>query len=756
MTRQAGLLCLAALFWLLAVPVWAQEQSRSSIMPPRPPAPSPMTRDFKLEKIGLEAVADGQKIQCTLKYVLYNPGSRDIEVDFLAPLPEGGTVTGLTLMNGQTEMPGQVYTKDEAWAIYRDIVAKRRDPALLEYAGHNTFRARVFPVPPGQRQTLELNFDYLAPKSDGQVSLNFPLAGPLTLGQTPEQDIQVRFKDQPGLGGFYSPLPGVKIEHQKSREALATLTSGPGPALDYFRLHYQTDSGPMGGLILSHKPNKDEDGFFLLMADPDLPVGEAGKTAKNVVFALDKSGSMNGPKFQQAKEALEFVLERLEPKDSFGLVDYNGNVSAWKSELAEMTPENRRSAQDYVRNLRSGGSTNIEKALETSFELFQASDQPNYIVFLTDGRPTSGQTNEIKLAEAAKGFNKKGARLFVFGVGHDVNARLLDRLSGQAGGFSIFVEPEENLETKVSSFFTRLTTPALVKPTLAVSRPVNRVLPETPPDLFVGQQMVLVGRYPKGGPATLTLSGRQGGKVKKYEFKADLAEGPTLDGQFIASLWAQRRIGELIDQIDLEGGQPNPELVEELVQLSKQYGILTPYTSFLALEDQPLTNSAALAPMAARNLSIMSETVGAGANAQRAYKGEMKQAAAPAKVAGTSAADRQRLQDMAQMDLSVQNMTLNSGGVSLDAGAPQSPGSGAALSPPNQWAGRTFFLKSGRWQAEDLTDDDLKNLKSIKQLSEEYYALAQALKPEEMIWLIQTEPVAFKHQGISYLIEPAD
>ena len=764
--RLVGVVCgLAAL--LMASIGYAQEAERSVVV-----APSPRPQSFVLEKIGLNVVIDGQKAACTLKYVIYNSTNSPLEVDFLAPLPSGGTVTGLTLFDGKNEMPGKVYNKEEALGIYREIVSKMKDPALLEYAGRDTFRARIFPVPAKGRQTLYLNFDYLVPKSDGQVGFSFPLAGPMIQGGIPQQDINLVIKDTPGLGGIYSPLAGVEVEHQPGQDAVVTYKSGDTAPPKIFNLYFQTESASLGGLILSHKPDKDEDGFFLFLADPGLSSSGQEPVAKNVVFALDKSGSMSGNKFKQAQQALRFILERLDARDNFNLVDYNAKVFAWKPELMDMSPENRKSALAYVDNLRSGGATNIEDALKRSFKLAGDKSRPNYVIFLTDGQPTVGEENEMKLAEIAKKANPEGsARLFAFGVGHDVNARLLDRLSGQAGGSSVFVEPDEDLEAKVSSFFGRIDSPVLTRPELVSGRQVNRVMPEDLPDLFIGQQMVVVGRYPKGGETTFTLTGKVGDKAEKFEYKARLADGPTDDGQFIASVWAQRRIGELIDQIDLAGGKPNKELVEELTALSKKYGILTPYTSFLALENQKITESAALTPMVTDNLSIMSETVGSGANAQRAIKAEMKVASSDqfsnSKI-GESNSNLLRssyFEDMAQLDKQVAASSSapstygwDAGGAALggqydrdQSGAP----SRSRLTPPNQWAGQTFFFKNGQWQAENLSDEDLKKTTAIKQFSEEYYTLAKKLKPEEMVWLTQKEPVVFQRDGVNYLIEPA-
>lgn len=715
---------------LTSVPAMAQSSRDAVVIPPT------TNQNFVLEKIGLDVIVDGQKAKCTLKYVIYNPGNRDIEVDFLAPLPEGGTVTGLVLFDGKQEMKGNVYNKDEALKIYQQIVSALKDPALLEYAGRDTFRARIFPVPANGRQTLELRFDYLVPKNDGQLAFSFPIAGPMTQGREPLQDIHVVIKNSPSLSGIYSPIAGTEIKHKAGEDATIAFQSENAPAMDLFRLFFKTDAGPMGGLVLSHKPEKDEDGFFLFLADPALTVNDKDKVAKNVIFVLDKSGSMSGSKFKQATDALQFILERLDDRDSFNLVDYNGSIASWKPELMNMNADNRRSAQTYIDNLRAGGMTNIEGALKTSFKMINDPNQPNYIIFLTDGQPTEGEQNEMKLAEIAKTVNiNDKARLFSFGVGYDVNARLLDRLSGQAGGTSVFVKPDENLEASVSSFFAKITTPALTRPALTGTLNTNRVLPEVLPDIFTGQQLVVVGRYPKGGETSFTLTGRNGDKTETYTYKVNLANGPTDDGQFIASLWAQRRIGELLDQIDMKGGQPPKELMDELVELSKKYGVLTPYTSFLALEDQTFDDREKLSRMATENIQIMNETVGQSANFQREVKGDLKMAQAPAPTK-SSGKDSAAFEMMASMDKQV----AQSGTTKMQA--------------PNNWANQTFFYKNNQWQAENVIDADLKNATNIKQLSDEYFELAKELKPEEMVWMTQKEPVVFNHNGKIYLIEP--
>ena len=730
------LFSLLAFMILLPTHGFAQRITSDGALP-MPPPPQ-LRQSYQVEELVLEVEVVGQKADCSLRTIIRNTGNSVLEMDYLAPLPAGGAVSGLTLIADGKEMPGEMYERDKAQAIYQQIVANLRDPALLEYAGRDTYRARIFPIPPKETRTLDLRFVYLLPKEGDEVSLQIPLAGPLTIDKTVgRQEVIIKIKDTPGLNNIYTPAE-ADVEARSNSGAVVKFKADKSPALDVFRLFFQTERSPVGGMILSHKPDADEDGFFLFLAEPDFSRREQAQAAKNVIFALDKSGSMSGNKFKQAKGAVKFILDRLAEDDNFNLVDYNAKVSVWQPELMDMSPANRKAAKQYVDDLREGGSTNIEEAITTAFKMAGHSGRPTYILFMTDGLPTAGATDELALAKISKSANTKdAARLFAFGVGNDVNARLLDRLSGQAGGVSVFVSPAEDIESKVAAFFAKMDSPVLTKPKLSIERKVNRVIPAELPDLFVGGQMVVVGRYPKGGDAEFTLEGRVGEKKEVYTYSAKLADGPAEGGDFIALLWAQRRIGELIDEIDLAGGNPHKELVDELVTLSKRYGILTPYTSFLALEDQAITSESELQFATSRNLSAMEETVGAGANKQREIKGEYKQAdKAPQAMAAAPEQAMAKMQEMADFDAVV---------------AQSAPGS---LHMPNQWGGRTFYYKNGQWQDSTITESQLKSPKVIKQFSDAYFELANALRPDQMIWLSQAEPVLINHRGTAYLIEP--
>ncbi len=310
------------------------------------------------------------------------------------------------------------------------------------------------------------------------------------------------------------------------------------------------------------------------------------------------------------------MLNNLRDEDLFNIVAYDDRVECFKPELERYSSRVREEAERFVDNIREGGSTNIDSALKTSLAMIHDSTRPSYVLFLTDGLPTAGETRELSIAENCRSANSRRSRVFCFGVGYDVNARLLDRLSGGNSGTSEYVKPDEDIESHVAAFYSKMTRPALSDMRIELAGvDVNRSYPRDVPDLFEGGQIVWVGRYRQSGRTTIRVTGKVGGESRSLEFPAELA-GSSSGGNydFVERLWAVRRLGDLIDQIDLHG--QNRELIDELVALSTRYGILTPYTSFLADERVPL-QAMGNATRAERELSELQVVTGVQGVEQR-------------------------------------------------------------------------------------------------------------------------------------------
>ena len=336
---------------------------------------------------------------------------------------------------------------------------------------------------------------------------------------------------------------------------------------------------------------------------------------------------------------MKFVLNNLREGDTFNIVAYDGNVESFRPELEKYNDETRKAAIGFVEGLYSGGGTNISGSLNSALGQLKDNSRPNYVLFLTDGLPTVGVTNEGQICQVAKAANQVRARILTFGVGYDVNSRLLDRLSRDGYGLSEYVRPDEDIESHISTVYTNISSPVLTDATVQFELDglktedgpaVTQLYPKANFDLFEGQQLVVVGRYKKPGAAKVVIRGHIGHEERKFDFPANLVSKSTDESfAFVEKLWAVRRIGEIIDQIDLTG--KNDELVKELVELSTKHGILTPYTSFLADDTvRPLLSNAEGVQRAHRNLMKLNEAEGLGGVAQRAEKGSFQIAVNPA------------------------------------------------------------------------------------------------------------------------------
>ena len=294
---------------------------------------------------------------------------------------------------------------------------------------------------------------------------------------------------------------------------------------------------------------------------------------------------MSGEKIEKAKAALRFGVESLSPRDRFNIISFSGEEHLMKGGLLEANRDGKQTGLKFIENLRAEGGTNINDALVPAFGQFQSSDRPAMIVFLTDGLPTVGTTDVKQIIKNATDANRAGVRLFSFGVGYDVNTSLLDKLSADNRGLSDYIEPQEDLEVKVSNFFARVNYPVLSNLKLEFGGvETDLMYPRTPGDLFKNSQLVIIGRYKNSvNSATVRLRGNIGASEEVFTFAKQSFPDERGDNPFLARLWATRRVGYLLEQIRLNG--ENRELKDEIIQLGTHYGIVTPYTSFLVTED---------------------------------------------------------------------------------------------------------------------------------------------------------------------------
>jgi Ca-activated chloride channel homolog len=566
--------CAFALFSLVAVSRAARADGMLIPVVPDEPAFSVKYHHVKVE-------IDGQAAKTRIDQVFVSQSSRQIEATYLFPIPEGAAITDFAMDIDGKMTKGEMFSKDEARRIYEDIVRRQKDPALLEYVDRGLFRARVFPIPPHGEKRIVITYQELNTLRGDTYRYVYPLSTE-RLSSKPIDDVTVNvtITSKNPLKNIYSPSHNISVRRKGDyRAEVSYEVKGDRPARD-FELYYSVSRDDIGLTLLTHKSG-GEDGFFLFMASPDVTLDEKQIAAKDVIFVVDRTGSMSGEKIEQARGALKFCLRALNKNDRFNVIPFNEAPDPLFKELKPADENNIKKALDLADSIEALGGTNIDEALAAAFKNAGHDGRPVFVIFLTDGLPTVGLTDAATIIKNAAGAAPKNLRLFAFGVGFDVNTQLLDKLTEQHHGTREYVAPGEDIEVKVSDMFRMISNPVLTDIDVDFgAMGAYDIVPQQLPDIFSGSQIIIAGRYRHDGRATVSMTGTAADKKREFKIGINTDEEPR--HPFIPPLWAARRIGILLDEIRLHG--ENKELVEEVVRLSKKYGIITEYTSYLVEE----------------------------------------------------------------------------------------------------------------------------------------------------------------------------
>jgi len=563
----------------------------------------------------------GQVAKTTIDQVFINHHSRDIEGMYIFPLPEDASISEFSMYIGDKEVDGEILDRDQARRIYEDIVRRMKDPALLEYVGRNMFRARVYPIPARGEKRIKLSYTEILKSEARLVRYLYPL-NTERFSARPLEDVavSVNIRTQIPISNVYSPSHKVsirKIEKNHARVGYEGKNIKPGKD---FILYYSLSEDDIGLSFINWGDEKDN--YFLFMASPSFVSPKVKVINKNIIFILDSSGSMSGKKIIQAKEAARFVINHLDPGDMFSMIDFDDGVDFFSQKMVAASQENIEKALRFVNDIEDSGGTNINEALYEGLGKITQGERPSYILFLTDGLPTVGVTDTASILKNISSANDRKSRIFVFGVGYDVNTELLDRISSGNRGTSVYVGENDNLEVAMSQFYEKISSPLLSDITVKFSGiDTKDVYPRILPDLFKGSQLLMIGKYRSEGSVSVELTGKVEEETKQFALKNQrLIKDDSYN--FLPRLWATRRIGFLLEEIRLHAAQK--ELIEEVTRLGIKFGIVTPYTSFLVTEmEQRMLDAAA--PEAQEAMAAR-KTTGAGAfriaKATQAFKAQ--------------------------------------------------------------------------------------------------------------------------------------
>lgn len=722
-----------------------QDVYGAGIIITNPTGNSPGSSQYMLESRSLKAnikIKDGTAVT-VIDQVFYNPSSARLEGWFIFPVPKGSGIKEFMMDVNGTMTRAELLDAAKAKSIYEGIVRQQQDPALLEYAGADMFRVRIFPIEPRSEKKTSITITQTLTKMGDLWEYTLPISAQRKTGKMMQSlDIDATVESASSLKTVYSPSHTVLTERKGDKKSEVHYSEKNTTPENDFRLYVSSTNDKLGVSLLTHKET-GEDGFFFLDLNPGYLEETGEEFAKDITFIIDVSGSMAGEKIKQAKNALLYCLQKLQPGDKFEIIRFSTDAEALFGKRVMNTKENNQKAQQFVKNLQELGGTNIDEAFDLALAEKADPARPHIVLFLTDGKPTIGQTDGDALASEIKAQSQKDTRIFSVGIGHDLHTKLLEKISLETKGYHTYISPEEDLELKVADIYKKLSRPVLTDIKIKAEGDVHisQIYPKELPDLFAGSSLTLFGRFNKPGTVKITVTGKVRGLPFSFTKSGSVPE-QSEKYDFIPSLWATRKIGWMLEEIRLRG--ENEELKTEIVSLARKYGIITPYTSYLIIEDeqQQMVRRDRPLPVNVAQRPVMFKATEEKSKAQKEYEDMRATSGSGSTRSGNELYNMNKAESMAD---------ANQGYDRVVTQANTASGKTQNVSNLNfrNASGRGFYYDGSVWNEAEPAKTTSKKI--IKFGSTEYFALLQTM-PETKEILALGRNVNFTYKGINVVV----
>ena len=703
------------------------------------PRPSTLPTSFPLEVVyhHVNVTINGNIAETYIDQEFYNPSNIMLEGYYIFPIPKGAVIKDFSMVINGKEMQAELLDANKAKQIYEDIVRQIKDPALLEYTGQGIFKVRIFPIEPRSTKKVSISYREVLNPDNGMYEYIYPLnTEKFSAKPVKNISIKVELKTNRNIKSIYSPTHPIDVVNKDNHNATISFEEeNTKPDID-FKLYYSTDKNDIGLSLLSYQSGS-HDGYFFLTASPSFVINDDHIDAKDITFVLDVSGSMAGEKLRQAKRALLYCINNLNAGDGFEVIRFSTEAYSLFGNLEYAIESNIKRAEKFIDNLKPVGGTNIEEALSLALRENKRSNRTHLIIFITDGKPTIGETIDDKLIKKIKSLNNKDVRIFTFGIGNEINTHLLDKITESTKATRSYISPNEDIEIKISNFYDKVQSPVLTNLSLTFGSGIKifQSYPKNLPDLFKGSSITVFGRYTGSGSKKITLSGTLKGKKKSFAINPEFVSVND-EYDFIPQLWASRRIGFLLDQIRLNG--EDKELVDEVTLLAREHGIVTPYTSYLIMEDEELRLRRNEIVEDFQTLSpapVFRKQVEADYDAMKVKSGN-RSVTVSEEFQGLNYAKNfaETKQGSSRMDY------IDDNGYERNL-----------TQQVRNIGGRAFYQSSKYWVDSELQKLETKNKERIQFDSDEYYKLLND-KPETAQFLALGQNVRFYYDGIFYEI----
>jgi Ca-activated chloride channel family protein len=547
-----------------------------------------------------------------------NPFSDPIEAVYTFPLSDRAAVDGMTMKTGTRVIRGEIKRREEARRIYENARAAGQLASLLDQERPNVFTQSLANVMPGAE--VEVRLEYVEPLkfADGTFEFSFPtVVGPrfvpgepaghagtgwapdtdrvpdasrLTPPVTPEgtragHDLSIAVDVDAGvpLGPVVSPLHPITVDRPTPERARVALVNQREIPNRDFVLRYTVATDTLQSTALVHRAAGDADGYLTVVLLPPKRTTAESAAPKELVFVIDRSGSQAGSPLDKAKETMRWIIDHLNPRDTFQIVDFGSDANVLFAKPERVTAATRKRARDHIDALEANGGTMMAEAVQRVTAMPADEHRLRIVTFMTDGY-VGNDFEVLDLVQKSRGT----ARWFPFGTGNSVNRFLIETMARLGGGEPDFVLLADPGETVARRFYRRIASPVLTDVQIAFEGlDVTEVEPRALSDVWDERPLVIHARYRHAGSGTVVLRGFQGGLPYEQRLAVTLPEREESHAA-IASLWARARVDAIMDEdlAAVQSGQVPEERRERIVTVALAHRLLTQFTSFVAIEDK--------------------------------------------------------------------------------------------------------------------------------------------------------------------------
>ncbi|WNG43445.1 VWA domain-containing protein [Archangium minus] len=576
--------------------------------------PESQPQHFSLKHTEVNAEVSGFLASVTVTQVFANPYAEPLEALYVFPLPEKAAVDAMELVIGQRVIRGVIQTREQARDTYERARAEGKTAALLDQERPNLFTQSVANILPGEEIRVRIHYVERLVYESGQYRFNFPMTvGPRYIGGEP-----VAFRQGEGTSPDTTTVPdasritppvlppevrsgrdirltvrldaGVPVHELRSTSHRVTMTrEGTSRARvelaaddripnKTFTLEYRVADALIRPAVLVHRAPGAEEGYFLVLLNPQLEPKQEEVVPRELYLVLDTSCSQSGQPIEKSKAITAEVLRNLHSEDTFQVLNFDTAVTKFAPAAVPASPENVERALPYVANFWGNGGTDIRVAAEEAMVPANDPARLRMVLLMTDG--FIGGDDEV--LGTLQEHLREETRVFSVGVGNDVNRYLVTKMGEVGRGASTFVNLRRPEDEVAREFESRIRGPVLTSVRVDTDGlPVSDVYPRVMPDLFSGQPLFLVGKFQGTGQGLLRITGRVRGQERHFEVPLTFPESAP-EHSALRSLWARQRIEEL--SVENYRGE-RPEVVQAITATALQYGLMSKYTSFVAVEE---------------------------------------------------------------------------------------------------------------------------------------------------------------------------